>query len=943
MTIKKIVLLLCLVLVSCVLVFFIVDSDIPETTTAAPSTTVVPETSRTPDTSKTPGSTEAPHVHSFGEWVTVKEATCTEAGLKERACSDCLTTQTEAVEALGHADENRDHICDNECGKTDVGTHNDSASDTDHVCDYGCGAVLETCTDADNDGNHACDICEKADVTEHTYGQVTCDTPATCSECGKTTGDALGHADENRDHVCDRGCGKTDVGTHSDSASDTDHVCDYGCGEVLENCTDAANDGDHACDICGKDDITPHTYGDATCDSPATCSECGVTTGNALGHIDENRDHVCDNGCGKTDVGTHSDSASDTDHVCDYGCGKVLENCTDADNDGDHACDICDKEDVTAHTYGDATCDTPATCSECGVTTGNALDHIDENRDHVCDNGCGKTDMGTHSDSASDTDHVCDYGCGKVLENCTDAGNDGDHACDICGKEDVTPHTYSNADCDSPATCSECGNTTENALGHADENRDHICDRECGKTDMGSHADSAADTDHVCDYGCGAVLENCTDADNDGDHACDICGKEDVTTHNYSEPVCYAPTFCLECGVSNSSEDWGHRYEWIVVDLAELGVPCGGTLEGEYCTLCNTFAPHDLTNCNWERFGENADGKEVYQCLTCGAQRLEWFFRGEKDENCYYQEGWAYSYLVNGEEVFGYVDAWYDNEHNWEYLVENYSGNCKDGYTLTQTCIDCGESHTDEVVGHWTVYREVDLSELGLCGGYVAGEYCPACEKLINPRVICQCVWEFVGVNADGQNLYECPTCGAQRLEWSFKGEKDENCEGQKGWAYSYLVNGKEVLAYVDMWDYIEHNYEYLVENFSGNCEDGYKLTKTCTDCGESHTDEVVGHQTESREIDLSELGLCGGCFSDEYCFVCEAVMNPMMDCDCAWEHVGKNKQGQDVYECSDCGAQMLAWYIQSGEGQEGWMYSYLVNGKEVLRYVDVLNTAAHN
>ncbi|MBE6622479.1 MAG: hypothetical protein E7630_05990, partial [Ruminococcaceae bacterium] len=411
------------------------------------------------------------HVHGF-TLETVKTealktpATCEKAAVYFRSCA-CGAISTSGADtftngaALGHKDEDHNHVCDNKCGKKNMGTHADSKKDDDHLCDYGCGVAIEKCSDAEGDDDHACDVCGKENVTAHDFGDATCGTLATCPECGLTTdetgnhvfnqsvvkaealksaatcdspavyfksctcgaistaeadvftdGDALEHKDENHDHLCDLGCGKDDMGDHADSPTDDDHVCDYGCGATLEDCADAENDGDHVCDVCDKADVSSHQYGDATCETPATCSECGGTTGRELGHKDEDKDHVCDRECGKTDVGTHADSATDNDHVCDYGCGAVLEECTD---------------------------------------------------------------------SATDDDHVCDNGCGAVLEDCADAENDGDHSCDVCGKADLTDHSYGDATCEAPATCSECGGTTGEALGHEDEDKDHVCDNECGK------------------------------------------------------------------------------------------------------------------------------------------------------------------------------------------------------------------------------------------------------------------------------------------------------------------------------------------------------------------------------------------------------------------------------------------------------------------------------
>ena len=110
----KKILLVCLVLFVCALFFTACAGEAPTQTndttdsttktpavTEAPATTQAPVTTQTPATTQAPATTEPPHVHSFGEWTTVKEATCTEKGEAVRACT-CGETETQDLAVIGH-------------------------------------------------------------------------------------------------------------------------------------------------------------------------------------------------------------------------------------------------------------------------------------------------------------------------------------------------------------------------------------------------------------------------------------------------------------------------------------------------------------------------------------------------------------------------------------------------------------------------------------------------------------------------------------------------------------------------------------------------------------------------------------------------------------------------------------------------------------------------
>lgn len=127
------------------------------------------ETVETTPVETDPVESETSHAHAWSEWQTVQEATCTDAGLKERTCL-CGETERDPVEALGHTE----------------------------VVD---AALEATCTAAGmTEGKH-CTVCglvlvkqESVAARGHTPGaEATCTSAQTCSVCGVELAAATGH------------------------------------------------------------------------------------------------------------------------------------------------------------------------------------------------------------------------------------------------------------------------------------------------------------------------------------------------------------------------------------------------------------------------------------------------------------------------------------------------------------------------------------------------------------------------------------------------------------------------------------------------------------------------------------------------------------------------------------------------------------------------------
>lgn len=104
---------------------------------------------------------------------------------------------------------------------------------------------------------------------KHTWTAATCTEPATCSECGETEGEPLGHkwaaATCEKPKTCSV-CGETE-------------------GEALgHKWVEATCKAPKTCSVCGKTegDKAPHTWVEATLEKPKTCSVCGATEGDRL-------------------------------------------------------------------------------------------------------------------------------------------------------------------------------------------------------------------------------------------------------------------------------------------------------------------------------------------------------------------------------------------------------------------------------------------------------------------------------------------------------------------------------------------------------------------------------------------------------------------------------------------------------------------------------------
>ena len=215
------------------------------------------------------------HEHKFGEWITTKNPTCTDNGVKTRYC-DCGEKQNDIIPSDGHSfgnwEETIPATCRDEgemitvCTICQAEKHSVIPITDAHtlVTDK---AISATCTAYGlTEGSH-CSICEKVLVAQielpkasHKYDN---DFDATCNNCSFTRPIDCRHSNTKTLQAKDPTC--TEAGLTE--------------GKVCVNCEDV---------LIKQEILEPleHDWKEATCTNPKTCQRtgCGATDGRANGH-----------------------------------------------------------------------------------------------------------------------------------------------------------------------------------------------------------------------------------------------------------------------------------------------------------------------------------------------------------------------------------------------------------------------------------------------------------------------------------------------------------------------------------------------------------------------------------------------------------------------------------------------------------------------------------
>ena len=208
-----------------------------------------------------------------------------------------------------------------------------------------------------------------------------------------------------------------------------------------------------------------HKFADATCTKPKTCEGCGVTSGSALGHNWQEATCTLAKKC----------------KVCGVVQGKALgHNWQEATYTSPMRCSRCNKTSGSAkvesnsthiHSYADATCTKPATCS-CGRTKGKALGH------NFVGAGCLAQWLCSRCDAVDSMEHHY-----WAEATCTEP-----RTCEVCGATSGSAlgHNWQEATCTSAKKCKVCGIAQGKALGHNWQEATYTSPMRCSRCDKTS-------------------------------------------------------------------------------------------------------------------------------------------------------------------------------------------------------------------------------------------------------------------------------------------------------------------------------------------------------------------------------------------------------------------------------------------------------------------------
>jgi len=299
-----------------------------------------------------------------------------------------------------------------------------------------------------------------------------------------------------------------------------------------------------------------HSWVDATCTEPKTCSSCGETEGSANGH------------------------------------SWKAATCA-----APKTCSVCQETEGAAksHNWKAATCTAPKTCSGCGATEGAAKGH----------NWKAATCTAPKICSVCQATEGAAKGHTWKAATCT-----APKTCSVCQATEgaAKGHTWKAATCTTPKTCSVCQTTSGEAKGHTWKAATCTAPKTCSSC----QATSGAEKGHTWKSATCLAPKTCS-----------VCQATTGTTasHSWKSATCTSPMTCSVCQATSGAAK-GHIWKAATCTAPKTCSSCGateGSANGHSWTSATCTAPQTCSKCGATQGGKAHHSYSSGACVNCGA------------------------------------------------------------------------------------------------------------------------------------------------------------------------------------------------------------------------------------------------------------------------------------------------------------------------------------
>mgnify|MGYP003291312626 CR=1 FL=1 len=297
---------------------------------------------------------------------------------------------------------------------------------------------------------------------------------------------------------------------------------------------------------------------------------------------------------------------------------------------------------------------------------------------------------------------------------------------------------------------------------------------------------------------------------------------------------CYYGSICKYCAdLSDIREVYDHNtINKDYLDLDSLGA-CYGHY---YFNSCACGENHNvyINSCydsyeNTSEYDENGNLVNIHtrSCSTCGLSYVRSYYTVRDRDNCKLHYYYTVTIMIGDELILEKEYEVAKTQHDYLASFEMYGETCYDGYLVTYTCSDCGDSYEYGESFYHNTYRvyTINTEELGCCEGHsLYVEACP-CGYYFNYY------YDGLHNNAEDPERYYCDDCDlAFRYTYN---NVYEGCSRSENKSISITFGDEELYSLEAVVNYFNHSfYDTSAEYIDG----AYVINSVCTYCGETRS-----------------------------------------------------------------------------------------------------------